>query len=335
LTRTTWKRTQTVTIMTSGSQFRWASALLVMIKLLILFNGSVPQSQPTTVIAQTEPPQVEPDKATKARLLNIVTGIIAAWDKADVVCLGEDHGSKNDSDLRITLIQHPAFVNKVNAVIVEFADSVHQDILDRLALEGEDVPRDELRSVWKDTSGRAVWESPIYEAFLRAVQKINLSLPRNKRLRLIAGDNSTERNRGRFIRDAVSREILDKHLKALAAFGSGHCENRGMGFPGELADRYPGRIWSASSFYNVDEGRRVFGLGDETKLISITGTEQAKLPGGKMFFLTSYNDPATLGDLFDAVIYYGNVQDMKVPATPTRARRVPSAFFGENLRLIY
>lgn len=298
--------------MTSGSQYRWAGSLVVVIKILILLNEPSLQTRLNTVIAQTQPSQVEPDKATKARLQNIVEGIIPAWNKADVVCLREDHGSKNDSDLRIALIQHPAFVSKVNAVIVEFADSVHQDILDRLALEGEDVPREQLRALWKDTSGKAVWESPIYEAFLRAVQKINLTLPRDKRLRLIAGDNSTERNRGRFIRDAVSREILDKHLKALAAFGSGHCENRGMGFPGELADKYPGRIWSVSSFYNVDEGRRVFGLGDEPKLIPITGTEHAKLPSGKMFFLTVYNDQATLGDLFNAIIYYGNVKDVKV-----------------------
>lgn len=33
-----------------------------------------------------------------------------------------------------------------------------------------------------------------------------------------------------------------------------------------------------------------------------------------MFFLMSYNDPATLGDLFNAIIYYGSVTDVKVPA---------------------
>jgi hypothetical protein len=264
-------------------------------------------------IAQTQPSSVEPDRATKARLQGIVNGILAAWDKADVVCLGEDHGSKNDSDLRITLVEHPDFVRKVRAVIVEFADSNHQDILDRLALDGEDIPREQLRALWKDTSGKVTWESPIYEAFLRAVRKVNLALPRDKRLRLIAGDNSSERNRGRFIREQVSHEILDKHLKALGVYGSVHCENRGMGFPGEIGDKYPGRIWSASSFYNVDEGRRVFGLGDEPGLIAITGTEKAKLSVGKMFFLGSSNDPATLADLFNAIVYHGNVKDIKVP----------------------
>jgi len=283
--------------------------LIVLVALVVTALTSA--KHPT--IPQTQTTSVEPDKATKARLQGIVNGILAAWNNVDVVCLGEDHGSKNDSDLRITLIEHPDFVRKVNAVIVEFADSNHQDILDRLAMDGEDIPREQLRALWKDTSGKVTWESPIYETFLRAVRKVNLALPRDKRLRLIAGDNSSERNRGRFIREQVSREILDKHLKALGVYGAVHCENRGMGFPGEIGDKYPGRIWSASSFYNIDEGRRVFSLGDEPKLIPITGTEKAKLSVGNMFFLGSYNDPATLADLFNAIVYYGNVKDIKVP----------------------
>jgi hypothetical protein len=278
----------------------------------VAFAGSLLGRHQNGALAQTQPSVVKPNEAAKARLQNIVKGILADWDQADVVCLGEDHGSKNDSDLRIALIEHPDFVRKVNAIIVEFADSIHQDVLDRLALEGEDIPRELLRVVWKDTSGKAVWESPIYEAFLRAVRKVNLAVPRNRRVRLIAGDNSTEMNRGRFIREAVSREILDKGLKGLAVYGSGHCECRGMGFPGELSDKYPGRIWASSSFYDVDEGRRVFGLGDEPKLILITGTDKAKIPAGKMFLLGRYNDSATLGDIFNAIVYYGSARDVKV-----------------------
>jgi hypothetical protein len=295
-------------------RFQRSRALAIALALSIVVGaGSFTEKHLQTAVAQNRASMISPDEATKIQLQPIIKAILNAWDKADVVCLGEDHGSKNDSDLRIALIEHPDFVRRVNAVIVEFADSFHQDLLDRLALEGEEIPREQLREVWKDTSGKAVWESPIYEAFLRAVRKLNLALPRNKRLRLIAGDNSSERNRGRFIREAVGREILDKGLKGLAVYGSGHCECRGGGFPGELSDKYPGKIWAASSFYDVDEGRRVFGLGDEPKLIPITGTEKAKLSVGKMFLLGRYNDPATLADLFNAIVYYGSARDVKVP----------------------
>jgi Haem-binding uptake, Tiki superfamily, ChaN len=299
--------------MTSTWRNHYSHALVIaIVGGALVFAGSFTVPSDNGAIAQAQASIVEPNETTKARLQTIINGILAAWNKADVVCLGEDHGSRNDSDLRIALVQHPDFTRKVNVIIVEFADTLHQDLLDRFILEGEDIPRDQLRAAWKDTSGKAVWESPIYEAFLRAVRKTNLTLPRNKRVRLIGGDNSKETNRGRFIREAVSREILNKSLKGLAIYGSGHCECRGMGFPGELSDKYPGKIWAASSFYDVDEGRRVFGLGDEPKLIPITGTEKAKFPIGKMFFLGRYNDPATLGDIFNAIVYYGNVRDMKV-----------------------
>jgi hypothetical protein len=190
------------TTMTLRQHSRHGRAQVTAIALLALVVAAS-ISGDRRAFAQTQPQTVEPDKATKARLQNIVNGILLAWDKADVVCLGEDHGSKNDSDLRITLVEHPDFVRKVKAVIVEFADSNHQDVLDRLALDGEDIPREQLRALWKDTSGMVTWESPIYEAFLRAVRKVNLALPRDQRLRLIAGDNSNERNRGKFIHEQV------------------------------------------------------------------------------------------------------------------------------------
>jgi uncharacterized iron-regulated protein len=211
---------------------------------------------------QTPSSSVEPNATIKLRLQGIVTGILAAWDKVDVVCLGEDHGSKNDSDLRLTLIEHPDFARKVKVIIVECAAVSHQDILDRLALECEDVPRETLRAVWQDANGAEVWESPIYEAFLRGVRKVNLALPREQRVRLLGGDDSKETNRGRFIREEVSRQILSKGLKALAIYGAGHCECRGMGFPGELEDQYPGKMFSATNFYDPEEGRRIFRLGD-------------------------------------------------------------------------
>lgn len=281
----------------------------------LAFAAPFPEKHRSSASAQGQAATVGPSEATKARLQTIVKGILVAWDKADVVCLGEDHGSKNDSDLRITLVEHPDFVRKVNVIMVESANIAHQDLLDQFILEGEDMPRERLRVVWSDANGAEVWESPIYEAFLRAVRKVNLALPRKQRVRLLAGDNPKETNRGKFIRDAVSREILSKGLKGLTVYGAGHCECRGGGFPGELESKFSGKIWAIFSFFDeqgANEGRRLFGLGDEPKLIPITGTDKAKIPAAKMFRLGGYNDAATIGDMTNAIVYYGNVRDIKV-----------------------
>ena len=264
----------------------------------------VPASQTQTDLRPTE--------ATKARLQPIVKGILAAWDKFDVVCLGEDHGSKNDSDLRIALVEHPDFVRKVRVLMIESASITQQDVLDRFVLDGEEMSREKLSVVWKDANGSEVWAAPIYEAFIRAVRQANLKVPREQRVRLLAGDNPKESNRGRFIREAVSREILDKKLKGLTIYGAGHCVNYGGGYPGEIGDKYPGRIWSVFNFFDVDEGRRVLNLGDTPLLIQITGTEKAKFPSGKMFFLGNPTDKFTLGETTDAIVYFGNIKDAKV-----------------------
>jgi hypothetical protein len=254
-----------------------------------------------------------PSNTTRTRLQPIVKGILAAWDKADVVCLGEDHGSKNDSDLRIALVEHPDFVNKVTVIMIESASVAHQDILDRFVLEGEDMPREKLRAVWSDAVGHEVWDAPIYETFIRTVRKINLGVSRDKRVRLLAGDDATEYNRGRWIREAVAREILDKNIKGLAVYGAGHCINYGGRFPGEIGDKYPGRIWAVFNFFDVEAGRRAFSLGDEPVLIQIKGTDKANQPSGRMFFLGRVNDNYKLGEVTDAIVYYGNIKDAKVP----------------------
>jgi hypothetical protein len=210
--------------------------------------------------AQTSVASVEPDKETRARLQNIVKDILVAWNKADVICLGEDHGSRNDSDLRIALVEHSDFVQSVKVIIVESANIEHQDLLDRFVLEGEEMPRQKLRTVWSDATSADVWESPIYEAFLRAVRKANLAVPRDRRIRLIGGDHPKETNRGRFIRDLVSREILSKRLKGLAIYGSGHCERRGGGFPGELEANTPVRFGRPPRFTTLKKGGAYSGL---------------------------------------------------------------------------
>src|SRR5689334_8170404 len=77
-----------------------------------------------------------PDEA--AGVDGITRALIAAFDQVDVVALGEDHGRKVDSDLRIALVRHPDFAKKVRFIVVEFGSSSEQATLDRY-IRGENV----------------------------------------------------------------------------------------------------------------------------------------------------------------------------------------------------
>jgi hypothetical protein len=275
-------------------------------------------------------------RTAAAQYAPIVDGILAAWRTADVVCVGEDHGRKHDSELRIALVRHPKFAETVKLIVIEFANPTYQDVLDRFVVDGAAMSRDEIAVVWREASGAETFESPIYEEFLRAVRDVNLRLPKPARVRVLAGDSPIDwrkittpqqlaplMNRGGNIRKLIAEQVLDKHIKALAVYGSGHCEKIGMGFPGELEDRYPGRIWSASTFFGAEgvrEGRRLFGLKDQPQLIPITGTPRASMSAGNAFY-PGPGSPRTFGEAFDAIVYYGEVADVVVRADTTELRK--------------
>src|SRR4030095_9602823 len=77
----------------------------------------------------------------------------------------------------------------LRVVVFESPNRVHQPLLDRFILDGAQLSREELSVVWRDADGAEVWESPIYEDFLRALQQVNAGLPRERRVRVVGGDS--------------------------------------------------------------------------------------------------------------------------------------------------
>ena len=91
------------------------------------------------------------------RYTGVVEHILDAWKTADVVCLGEDHDRYYDNELRIALVQHPSFPRTVRVIVVELANPVHQDLLDRFILDGAEMSREEIALIWRDATSPEVW----------------------------------------------------------------------------------------------------------------------------------------------------------------------------------
>src|SRR5262245_41998478 len=115
-------------------------------------------------------------------MVSAVNGLLAAFDRASVVALGEKHWGREDAEFRLSLIRHPVFAQKVDDIIIEFANPLHQDVLDRF-ISGADVDSSDLRKVWQDTTQPGTWDSPLYEDFIVEVRSLNLALPADHRLR--------------------------------------------------------------------------------------------------------------------------------------------------------
>lgn len=157
----------------------------------------------------------------------IVRTLIAAFDQADIVALGESHGRfRQESDLRIALVRNTDFAKKVRSIVVEFASSTEQATLDRY-IRGEDVSADELAQVWKTTTqaanGNDIWDYPIYPEFFAAVRAVNQTLPLDQQIRVLGGDPGQGSNLDReAFAVKVIEEQVKKHRKVLVIFGAAH-----------------------------------------------------------------------------------------------------------------
>ena len=151
------------------SQIIWTSILLALSRV--------------SSAAQTAPRALIP--------VDAVQGIVAAFQQHPVVIIGEAHWLRQAGDFYVRLVRDPAFQEIVQDIVVEFASRNNQPLLDRY-IDGEDVPLEDVRRIWRDTTGVASWESPIYAEWLAAIREVNKKLPPPHRLRVVAGDTAID-----------------------------------------------------------------------------------------------------------------------------------------------
>jgi hypothetical protein len=186
-----------------------------------------------------------------AGIEGIVQTLISVFDQADMIGLGEAHGRRADSDLRIALVRHPDFARKVRVIVVEFASTTEQSTLDRY-IRGENVSSAQLERVWRTTSN-GVWDAPVYLDFFTAVRDVNSKLPAGARIRVFGGDPgpTDQRDRETAAGGVIEEQALSKHSKVLVIYGAAHFYRTApasFGASAELArtleKAHPGRIYT-------------------------------------------------------------------------------------------
>ena len=93
-----------------------------------------------------------------------IAAILDAFRSHSLVALGEGrHGNEQGHAFRLSLIRDSRFPAVVNDIVVEFGSASHQPVMDRF-VRGEQVPEQELRLAWQDTTQpHTIWDRPIYE----------------------------------------------------------------------------------------------------------------------------------------------------------------------------
>ena len=171
-----------------------------------------------------------------------IAAILDAFRLHSLVALGEGrHGNEQGHAFRLSLLRDARFPAIVIDIVVEFGSARYQEVMDRF-VRGEQVPQEELRLAWQDTTQpHAIWDRPIYEEFFRAVRTVNSSLPRERQLRVLLGDPPTDwsqisseadyskqvsDNRNRHPFGLIQREVLSKKRRALIIYGDMHFVRR-------------------------------------------------------------------------------------------------------------
>lgn len=198
----------------------------------------------------------------KARLADESTGIegiaqtlVSVFDQVDILALGEAHGRKLDSELRIAVVRHPDFAKKARTVVVEFGSTSEQSTLDRY-IRGENISAAQLAQVWKTAGQAANGDASLYRAFFAAIRDVNSRLPADARIRVFGGDPGSGAIRGRESAavSILKQEVLSNHGKALVVYGAAHFYRAvpsdylstmgdDIGIAKTLEIDYPGRIF--------------------------------------------------------------------------------------------
>jgi hypothetical protein len=162
-----------------------------------------------------------------------------------IVCLAEGgHQAKEPHEFLRRVLSDESILRTVDVVIVEFAATRHQAVLDAY-IRGEDVPFSELSRVWRDTgqSPRAPWDSPLYHELLKTIRKGNLALSSDERVRVVAGDPpidwdkiSTREDYGKsriprdpFVASLAMEQAIEMGKRVLIIFGGAHLPRVAVG----------------------------------------------------------------------------------------------------------
>jgi hypothetical protein len=252
-------------------------------------------------------------QSTAPVVRDAVPAVLDLFEQYSIVALSEGpHNNQKGHEFRLALVRDPRFARLVNDVVVEFGNSRYQSVMDRFTA-GTDVPYQELRQVWENTTvNGTLWDSPIYYEFFAAIREVNRA--NGSHIRILLGDppidwasirsadqiNAFYPQRGSHAATIVQQEVLSRNRRALLVFGEGHLLRSGpLGANTlvEILKRDPKtRIFTISNGY-PDLSRFQAGAGwTVPSLIFVKGNEVGAAPSAA---------DSPLDQDFDALLHLG------------------------------
>ena len=207
----------------------------------------------------------------------VVTGLLSVFDRADVLALGEAHGRKEDAELRVRLVRHPQFANRVRSIVIERADTDYGGLLD--------AARDMKLQVIANETPRAQRNRNQF-----AIDAIRDRVAKGEKVLVVFGSGHLW-HRGGGITSALDR-VLPSRTFVAEVFTP--MTVRTAGRDAQELDT------SLKALEDTVSAR------ERPVLISLRGTRAATLVANPFYLGQAMLHPSTtIGDLDDAVVYFG------------------------------
>ena len=268
-----------------------------------------------------------------------IAQVAAQLDRHPLVMLGELHRSRETHAFLQRMLRDPAFVCRIDDVVVESGNARLQALADTY-VSGGDVSAGTLQLVWRETAVPLTWNSPLYRRVFETVRAINQAHLCPKPVRVLLGDPpldwsaiTTPQQYARWTdRDGhyagvVEREVLAKGHRALLIAGELHAMKT---VPKELQDDppaptaaqilerdHPGALFAIAAVPSRT-GARALGLGAAPSFVEVRGTPRADmsyqfadwdskvLRGGESSWTFSHDKHwPRVGSVVDGLLYLG------------------------------
>ncbi|MEO7189894.1 MAG: hypothetical protein ABI051_02440 [Vicinamibacterales bacterium] len=214
-------------------------AVLVLTSIALIESG----------ISANQAPAATPNRCASPAASAAADALAAKFDDHQFVFIGSTHGDLKIEEFLVCLVSRPAFTTRVTDIVVEWASSGHQRLLDRYMLTLDEVPADDLAPIWLDTDTPTMWTTlPQVRQFVATLREVNRALAAAKRIRLVGGNDGVDWTKVRAPEDHapypfktnLMPHLIIEHLaktpgnRTLVVYGDGHIRYQGNNFMDEL-----------------------------------------------------------------------------------------------------
>ena len=258
--------------------------------------------------------------------------LAAKFDDHQFVFIGSTHGDAKSEEFLACLLTRPAFQRRATDIVTEWASSGQQRLLDSYVLKLDPAPAGGLDPIFLDTDSPTLWTTlPQVRQTIDTLREVNRTLPPQKRIRLIGGNEGIDWARVKAPEDFapypyktnLMEHLILEHLaktpgnRTLVVYGDAHIRYQGKNFMGEFeAALGRSKLFVVGTVRELQEEERGYlaAMGDPAKPFFADARRFPARQPWPSSLRTSYEEQQSqpLANYIDGLLYLGPDRDRDV-----------------------